>query len=65
MEKTNTAEKNRRQQEKRETRYEIDRLHKRSQRNESMELSRAVRNRTLWTSLIHRVTRSGSQLNDM
>ena len=28
------------------------------------ELSRAVEGRTLWTSLIHRATRSQSQLDD-
>ena len=52
--KDNNAWKNRRQQEKRKTKYEVDWLRKRSHRHESI----GVEDSTLWTSVIHKVTRS-------
>lgn len=51
--------------EKRKTKYEMAWLQERSQRPDLQELSRAAEDRAVWTSFIHGVSRSQSQLNGM
>ena len=53
------------QQEKRKSKYEMDEPVKEAIDLSLQKLSRALEDRTLWTSLIHRVTGSQSQPDSM
>lgn len=63
--KDNNTETNRRQQNTRKTKQEMDSFHKRGHRHDSLVAEQAAEGGTLWTALSIRVIRSWKQLNSM